>query len=183
MTNPEDNEKVDLEAHTLLFSVRRSIQYHNRRRGFYNRYNLLTNAFAIIGGSGIALQIFQQTNTPWEGIVPGMFIVITSTLNLVINTVQKIHQHHNLSRQFIELEKKIITGKPYKGRDINQWEATKLSIESDEPPILQVLDTICHNDLLRRMDYPESDQVKIGFLQRLFSNIVDIAPHRLKSSE
>jgi len=180
MTNDENTQNTQIQAHELLFGVRRSIQYHNRRKGFYNQFNLLTNAFAIIGGSGMALQMLQQTNNAWAATASGMFIVITSTVNLVVNTTHKANQHHNIAQQFIALEKQIITAQqPI--ININQWQSTKLTIEANEPPILQVLDTICHNDLLRRMGYNDSFQVQVSFIQRLLSNIIDITPHKLKA--
>jgi len=55
----------DLEKHNLLFGVRRSIRYHARRRSFFDRYDLFTNAVAVIFGSATIYAVFSSINKEW----------------------------------------------------------------------------------------------------------------------
>jgi hypothetical protein len=54
-----------------------------------------------------------------------------------------------------------------------------LAIEADEPPILRVLDAICHNELLRAMGYPKEREAQIAWYQRLLASFVDIREHAI----
>ena len=105
-------------------------------------------------------------------------VAIFSTFDLVFNTAQSARLHQDLARRFIQLEKKCLNDK---SSDIDDLIAERLDIESDEPPPLRVLDSICHNELLRAMGYgpDEGDYVKIGFFQRLFSPFFDFKVHNI----
>lgn len=59
----------------------------------------------------------------------------------------------------------------------------RLNIEANEPKVKKVLDTICHNELLRAMGYPKSKEIGIGFWQRLFAQIFDFREYKLRSKE
>ena len=59
-------------------------------------------------------------------------------------------------------------------RRIADWTRERLAIEAEEPPVLRVLDTLCHNELTRAMGYGQEYQAKVGFFQRLFAQICDV---------
>ena len=44
---------------------------------------------------------------------------------------------------------------------------------------LRVLDSICHNELLRAMGYDQSQYVEIAWYQRLFAQFIDIREHAI----
>lgn len=64
-------------------------------------------------------------------------------------------------------------------KNLKQFKAERLNIESDEPPVLKVLDSICHNELMRAMGFPEERFLKIGFLQRSLSQLFDFMEHTI----
>jgi predicted 3'-5' exonuclease similar to PolB exonuclease domain len=43
----------------------------------------------------------------------------------------------------------------------------------DEPPKLQVLGSVCHNDLCRAIGHDQSEFVNVRPVQRLFAHIID----------
>ena len=50
-------ENLDDRTYELLFAVRRSVRYHERRRRFYEAWNVATVAFGVLGGSVAATAI------------------------------------------------------------------------------------------------------------------------------
>jgi hypothetical protein len=45
--------------------------------------------------------------------------------------------------------------------------------------VLRVLDSICHNELLRAMGYDRSQYVEIAWYQRLLAQFVDVREHAI----
>lgn len=85
--------------------------------------------------------------------------------------------HSDLRRRFILLEQKIVQEPTMEL--IREWEAERLQIELDEPPIKQVLNGICHNEIMRA-EGCEQSPVKISFCQRLVAQYFDLWPHTIK---
>ena len=52
----------------------------------------------------------------------------------------------------------------------------------DEPPVLRVLDSLCYNEQLRAMDYPESEMVIIGWFQRKMAPFIDVHSNQLRKT-
>jgi len=174
--------------HGLLWGVRRSIRYHERRRSVFERFNLATNAVALIFGSATILAVFAEVaklaDSKWWTISPAAFVTLMSSLNLVIGTVQKAQRHHDLARRFIELEQELVQSDPSDLQSVRRLQAKRLEIEADEPPILQIVDILSHNELMRAGGYdPESypkDYYKVGFWRTLFSPCFDLFPNSVK---
>jgi hypothetical protein len=51
----------------------------------------------------------------------------------------------------------------------------------EEPPVLRVLDALCHNEELRAMGYATSQMAKIGWLQRLLAPFIDIRSDKIQN--
>jgi hypothetical protein len=56
-------------------------------------------------------------------------------------------------------------------------------IEAEEPPILRVLDSVVYNELCKALGYDECQMVKIGWLQSLMSQIIDLWPSKIKKEK
>ena len=171
---------VKEEHRSLLFSIRRSIRYHNRRRMFFDRLNIVSNALSVIFGSTTFFALLPAIELQCLAIGAAAMVTIISTINMVVGSVRAARLHSDLARRFIELEKKLVAdGAPNKKllSDITQ---ERLDIEADEPPALIVLDAICHNELMRSMGYKEERMLRIGPFQRLLAQIVDYRRHTIK---
>jgi hypothetical protein len=155
----------------LLFNVRLSVRYHNRRRAFFDTFNLTANAFSVIFSSAAiaALKADSQYFAVWSALA----VTIVSALNLVIRTSERARQHHDLAKRFIALEQKVL---PAVEDDFVALYAEKLTIEADEPPMLDILAVLCHNDQVFAEGYGPDRVYKVNFLQRLCAHFLDLPP-------
>ena len=172
----------------LLFGIRRSIRYHERRQGFYRTCQdlILLIAF-LLSTSTIALFLegVLSDSPTWVKLLPSVVTSVLVGIALVYRVGQKACEHANFKRQFIILEQRLAEGHNLDSKQIAKLvqDVTKdrLSIESNEPKVKKVLDTICHNELLRAMGYPKSDEIEIGFWQRRFAHFFDFREYKLHS--
>ncbi len=85
--------------------------------------------------------------------MPAALITVLSGATLVVGTVRKAQLHADLMRQFVELERQLEIGRSTPSKAlITQITDERLAIEATEPQVLKVLDTLCHNKLLRATD-------------------------------
>ncbi|WKN21516.1 hypothetical protein [Azotobacter vinelandii] len=168
-----DNSELEDNWHNMLFGVRRSIRYHQRRRAFFERLDQFSNMLSVIFGSTAIYGVLGPDAKKFALIASAM-VTATASINLVIGCSKKAREHSDLARRFIELEKRMI-GKASVER-LNEVTEARLNIEAEEPPILRVLDALCHNDQMRAMGYKREQLAKIGPLQTLFAQIFDWRP-------
>ena len=171
------NKEEDL-VYALLFGVRRSIRYHNRRRLFFDRVSKFSTFLSALFGTATVASALAQAGNGWV-IGFAVAVAVFSVMDLVVGTAQAARLHYDLARRFIDLEKAIISKKEPTHEDTANFTAQRLEIEADEPPALKVLDSICHNELLRAMGYSSNQFAKISWYQRLFSQIMDIQEHKI----
>ncbi|CAG35902.1 hypothetical protein [Desulfotalea psychrophila] len=174
-----ENDTIAEEQHNLLFSVRRSVRYHNRRRGFFDRVSKLSDAFTAIFGSSTIIALISSENTAWIPLILASLTAIFSVLDLVFETKGKARSHHDFARDFISLEKKLIDPKLHSDQLLGVMRE-RLEIEAEEPPVLQVLNLMCHNELAKALGYDEKYSYKINWYQSLFSNLFDWFPSSIK---
>lgn len=173
------DEKIRHEKDKLLFGVRRSIRYHNHRRRHFDFINKFTTIIAALSGSATVISVLSKLGQNCT-ITFAVIVAVMSAVDLVLGTAQKAREHNDLAKRFFDLEKAIITIKEITEEDLSRLTTQRLDIEADEPPVLQVLDCICHNELLRAMGYDQSKHVKIKWYQRLFRNFIDIRGHTIQ---
>lgn len=175
MTEAADLEKT---RYKLLFGVRRSIRYHLRRRAFFETWNTLTNVVALLFGSAA----IGGTIKGYEllAIASGALVTFFSAVNLVIGTTRKARVHEEFGRRFFALEREMVEAGNYGAAALATFVGLRLEIEADEPPILKVLDCICHNELARAMGHGQEAFMKIGPLQRLLRHFFDFREHAIR---
>src|SRR5438876_1607265 len=151
------------ELHNLLFAVRRSIRYHNRRRRFFDGFDKAVKVLGVIGGSAAWAATIgkHQTITMWFAAV----VAIGSAISLVIGPSQAARLHEALAKRFAKLEHEMQRTPDPTPDQLNEFVAERLMIESEEPPPLRVLDIICHNELCEAMGYDRCHFYKVGWLQ------------------
>ena len=181
MTQPP-TEKHDLERHELLFGIRRSVRYHTRRRLFFGRLHetiklILLSLFSIFVTAALIGQ-----DGKWLGIFAGMAFVFVLSVGYIVRPIKNTRNHTSLSKRFIELEKLVVVKPHPSPEEITQWTVHRLDIETSEPPILRVLDSLCHNDMLRSMGYPASDYLKISWYQRMLAQFFDCRDHTIRAT-
>ena len=164
--------------HDLIFGVRRSVRYHVRRRMFFDRLNLSASALSVVFGSAAMAAMLGDVSRAW-GLAAAAMVTIISTVNLVVGSSRMARLHSDLARKFIELDKQITVMGSEAASALQSFQAARLDIESEEPPILRVLDTLCHNELMRALGYPSSQMIRVAFIPRLFAQILDVADDNL----
>jgi len=165
-------------AHCLLFGVRRSIRYHNRRRQFFDRVSKCTDGLTAISGSGTIIAAVSQNFTGASVYLAGI-TAFFSAINLVFDTKGNSRLHHDLARQFIGVEKALVDP-DLTSDQIIKAESDRLEIEAGEPPVLMVLDLICHNELVRAMGFDENERFDIKFWRAMFAHLFDVFPSSIK---
>ena len=143
--NRRDLADDEWTAHEgLLNDVRRSVRYHDRREMFFARANRLATGASLMFGSGAMFTV--KSEYPMIAVACGLAVVAVSTFNLVVGASDTARRHADLKRRFIDLEARMIIG-PIDRDAIVRWQADRLRIEADEPPIMRNLDRLCRNEL------------------------------------
>ena len=143
---------------------------------FFDRWHVITSFLGVIFGSATFLSILAGAGAGYA-LAAAAIVTLSSAIDLVVGTVKIARLHADLARQFINLEKTLIPEESLSRLD--DLETQRLEIEAAEPPPLRVLDSMCHNELLRGMGYPSSEFKTIRWYQRLLAQFIDIQEHKI----
>ena len=163
-----------LEYHELLFDIRRSIRYHNRRH-YQNIHNAVLFVALVSNSAAITAMWSGLLSTQsLAGIFPGVLVSVLIGFDFVTGSLQKSGLHVDLARQFTDLEKQLIGVKDDDTQLLADVQRQRLTIEATEPPILKVLDTLCYNDEVRAMGHEKDKRIKVGRVQKLVADFFDL---------
>jgi len=168
----------DLEK--LLFSVRRSVRYHHRRTLFFDRFHKTSTFLSALSGTATLASVLAKAGPAWT-LTFAAAVAVFSVSDLVVETARLARVHNDLLKKFFELEKEIVNSKNSDPEAVAKFKTRRLDIEINEPPALKVLDSICHNELMRALGYDKSDFLEIKWYQRLFAQFIDIREHKIHS--
>ncbi|HDP8225543.1 TPA: hypothetical protein P7B99_002399 [Escherichia coli] len=168
-----ESKNLNNEWEGLLFDVRRSVRYHNRRRAFYDRLDQVTNVIALIFGSATIVGVLSpHAQTIWA-VLSAALVTCFSAVNLVVGSSQRARNHSDFAKQFFALEEQMIRMDKPSEEALRELTAQRLSIEKDEPPVLRVLDCICYNEQVQAMDFSADQMIQISGWQRLCAPFFD----------
>ena len=156
-----DNENL----HELLFAIRRSARYHNRRRNFFDSFSKIMDIITTLAGSAAVISILSHMHYVYPTVFAGL-AAFCSCMSIALHPVEMSHIHHDLAKRYIGLEKEIISKNSYSEEDFKQFMLERLNIEADEPPVMRTLDIICHNELMLAMGYSDNF-IKIPWYKRI----------------
>lgn len=124
----------------LLWDVRRSVRYHNRRRAWFERWHHGTLILAIVALSGV-----------YDLVAPAGIAFLAT--NVVCRFSDRASDHKMFSAKFRMLEHKLLPERT--PEELDGLDLERLEIETDEPPIKRLLDVQCHYELWKatRTDY------------------------------
>jgi len=160
----------------LQFDVRRSVRYHQRRRRFFDGLDTLSNTLSVVFGSVTVYGVLAVSSSSLALVAAGL-VTVVSTVNLTVGSARKAWLHADLARRFVDLERQLLAEPSEQA--LRQAQAVRLAIEADEPPVLRVLDSLCHNEVLHAQGQDEYRVGPITVWQRLLANILDLRPHRI----
>lgn len=185
-TTPGTSRDTTMMSHQhygLLFDVRRSIRYHDRRRAFFGHlaWSPIIPAYLLVGGAvaGIASGASPHGSLDYLGVA----IVLLAACGIALDWAVRENRHDQLRDRFAQLEADMLSG----ARDEATWrrhQLARLTIERDEPPVYRALDLLCHNAQLIAEGYsPNVPDLfsQIGWWPRLTCQLFywpDIASRR-----
>ena len=168
-------------AHELVFDIRRSIRYHHRRRRHYQNIHNAVLFVALVSNSAAITAMWSGLlpTQSFAAILPGVVVSVLIGFDFVIGSLQKSGLHTDLARQFTELEKQLVGVTDDDIELLAGVQRQRLTIEVTEPPILQVLDTLCYNDEVRAQGYDKGRQIPVGAVQRFVADFFDLGAEGL----
>ena len=144
----------------LLFGVRRSVKYHDRRRRFFENVVNFSMFVGLIGGVafiglGVHAPDFDlahakaesASSVDWVRVIPGTITSLAMAIALLSKATVKANLHNRLKVEFIRLRQDMERKPRHTKELVAEWTAQRLAIEADEPPINGVVDALCHNEL------------------------------------
>lgn len=140
-------EDLDERSYGLLFGVRRSIRYHDRRRAWFDGWHNVTLFLSFFGSSAAAVAVLGEWNA-FAAVAASVMVALLATMDLVIGFARKATLHHMLKWRFIELEKSMPMCS-FSDEEYQQFRGQRLEIEKDELPAKRLLDLLCHYEQCR----------------------------------
>jgi hypothetical protein len=160
------------KRHNVLYKSELSTLYHRKRERFFDFWDRVITAIAIIGGSAA----YANVGGPDAVKLAAATIAVTSTISLVFAFAARARTHAGLAQRFLELQARIVGRgeRDFSESDVNEWESVFATLETQEPPTLSSLVRACQNELARaRGDYGKI--VPIRFWHRLTMHFFDHA--------
>lgn len=160
----------------LLFGVRRSIRYHSKRQAFYESVGRWASfALLMLGSGSVAVAIHGS----WIGtILVGSAVAVIAGLQLVFAFSSKASRHAQFVREFTRVEQKLCADDS--DETVRAATQERLAIEAGEPPVMRILDVICHNELIQAMGlYGEGERVRLNWFQHLTANLFNVGDRNL----
>lgn len=157
----------------LLFAVRLSIRYHDRRKRFFAGLHRCTSAAGVLLGSAAAAA-FLGTLSSQVGLYAALGVTAVTSIDLVIGFATAATTHHDLKNRFIALEQDIIDA--HDDTHLGEHQRRRLEIEKDEPPIRRALCSLVHNELVRAEYSPDvaaSHLVRVPLWRRLSAQLFE----------
>lgn len=158
------------EQYGLLFDIRRSVRYHDRRKAFYEQLHHLTSLMTILMAGSVLFDLAKDGETAGWMIALSVVAALLAAVDMVLGYSRRATLHADLRRRFADLEIAMLMGAP----SHEEWQThlrTRLLIEKDEPAIYKVLDLLCRNELLVAQGFNGKDNpeqfAKVSWWQRL----------------
>lgn len=153
----------DPTLHKLLFDVRRSIRYHDRRRAFFQRMHQITGVLTILLAGGVLFELAGTGETSLWLKLLGLIAAVFSAVDIIIGYARQANRHADLRKRFCVLEIAVNTG----GKPVSDYANDRLAIEQDEPPVYRALDLLCQNEQLVAQGYSRADPNDKGYFSDL----------------
>jgi len=165
-------QNVSDRHHEVLYQLRLSERYHHRRVRFFDLCDTWIKALSVIGGAS-AVAILRGGENPSTTAISIMFAIsLLNTLGLVFGITNKARVHTDLARKYFDIEAALVKNVSPSLEYLAETVSKIRVIESQEPPSLGALVTICQNELARQ-DGCEEDVVPVPPYKRLLAHFFD----------
>lgn len=178
-------EALTAELIALDFSVHVSLRYHAKRRAWFDSMHRLSMVISAVGGSAALATI--ASSEPFAAAMISLVVALSGAFNVAFAPAEKARKYDELYRRFAALAAEITGTKAPRADDMQAWQAKKLTIEADEPTVIDILNVICHNAEAQARGYSLNHQYPVRWYQHLFAQIITLPPndwpHSLAASE
>ena len=152
-----DRSQLSDVEYALLFNVRRSVRYHDRRRAFFERLHQITSALTVLLAGSVLFDLARPGETAYWMIGLAVVAALLSAWDIVVGYAGKSGLHKDLKTRFGALEMDMMSG-DNASETWKRYQIERLRIEQDEPPIFRALDLLCHNELLIAEGFDRNDK-------------------------
>jgi hypothetical protein len=160
------------DQYGLLFDVRRSARYHDRRRAFFERLHRLTGALTVLLAGTVLFDLARPGPTAWWLTLLAAMAAVLAALDMVVGYAMRAGQHRDLKARFVDLEMSMLAGDDDASTWAGHWR-DRLAIERDEPPVYRALDLLCYNEVLHADGHREPERfVRLSRWQRWSSHFL-----------
>lgn len=135
------------DQYAVLFGVRRSVRYHDRRRAFFEQLHRLTAVLTVLMAGSVLFDIGKPGAPAVWLTALAVIAALLAAIDMVVGYASRASLHRDLKQRFVDLEMDVLA----RGDSPEVWTAhrlARLAIERDEPPIYRALDLLCYNELL-----------------------------------
>lgn len=150
------------EQYGLLFAVRRSIRYHDRRAAFFERLHQITGGLTVLLAGSVLFDLARPGNTPAWLTALALTAALLAVWDIVVGYAGRAGLHRDLKNRFVALEIAVVEGDAT-AENWTRHQIKRLTIERDEPPVYRALDTLCHNEMLIAEGYDRNGAGKVHF--------------------
>ena len=165
----------------LLFAARKSIRYHRYRERFFDRWhNTASTMTAVMGSATIASLLATKEGLSFV-VVVATATAVAGAADLVFGFARRARRHNDLARDFTALEQNLKReGETIPADRHRELVIVRLEIESREPPVLNALDCICHDELVTAHNLGDGYRSNLTGLQRAFAQWFDFQPGQIR---
>lgn len=175
-----DSEEHAEQLHKCRFYVQRCIRYHMHRAAFFAKLNRSVAFIGVVFGSAALASLLPKAPN-WVLPISALLVTMVSALDLVVGTAQRMWQHNDLRKRFIDVEVELLGADP-DAAGLRRLQQKIRSIEADEPPGLAFLNEMASNEVIRAM-YSAKDAsayvCSLPWYKRVTANVIDwdVAEH------
>jgi hypothetical protein len=138
---------------------------------FYERVNQLVLFFSALSATVIFVAVVATLGKGYE-LAFSFFLAVITFVDLIVNSSRKARLHSDLYTRFISLEQQMVLfGDEATEPQLRKIVSDRLAIEGDEPPVLTVLNMLCHNELVIAGGYARDELISITTGQRFCAHL------------
>ena len=145
-TTTENNIASESEAFERLdFGINKSLRYHSKRRALFERLDNFTNWLVAVAGASAFAAVIGDPASSLSKILTALITAI-ALLDVIWGFGARARLHQDLYRRFSELAVEMAGMEKINTHDIAKFRAKRLSLEADEPHIIDALERWCWNE-------------------------------------
>jgi len=163
---------TDESWHALLFGIRKSVRYHERRAAFFLSLDRINGIVSLSAGAGAVSSALSAR--PDLAAVAGGIVAVSNIINVVVGSSRMAALHRELRGRFIDLERRVQRA-PKTEEALQECTDERLRIEQEEPPIVGALEMLCYNEEARAEGNFEHVR-RMDWLHKLLCQVLDYEP-------